>query len=173
MAGKIAEQFKDIVINGANAYAYDRLSYLMRIGAVELLDLESDIEGFYSITGNLHKSIAVGIYYDGVLNDIVYMKGDEPTMKSLAKGQPYPYNKPYYGGKHHKGTYVGEFGEGGQDGKEEAEKFLNDYNPTNKDGFSLVVVAGMEYSEFVEMKNGHDVLSNLADQAPVIIGSLK
>ena len=173
MGRNIANQFKDIVMGGVKTHAYNELSRLMRIGAIELLDLESEIEGFYSITGNLHKSLAVGIYYNGTLEDIVYMKGDKPTMLSLAEGQPYPYNKPYYGGKHHKGTYVGEIGEGGKDGVKEANDFLHGFDPENKNGFSLVVVAGMEYAEFVETKRNHDVLSNLADQASSIIGSLK
>lgn len=172
MSSGLDKQFKAIIGN-LKSFVYKELSRLMRTGAIELLDLESDIEGFYSITGNLHKSLAVGIYYDGALVDIVYMKGDEPTMRSLAEGQPYPYDKPYYGGKYHKGTYVGEVGEGGKDGAEEASAFLHDFNPENKKGFSLVVVAGMEYAEFVQFKRGHDVLSNLMDQTTVIIGSLK
>lgn len=172
MVNSLVEQFANIKGN-LLSIVHNNISRLLRTGAVELLDLEADIEGFYSITGNLHKSIAVGIYYKGALVDIVYMKGDEPTMRSLAEGQPYPYDKPYYGGKYHQGTYVGEVGKGGKDGQEEANAFLHDYSPENKSGFSLVVVAGMEYAEFVEMKRGHDVLSNLVDQAPVLIGSLK
>lgn len=161
----LEKQFREIVVKKTIQYAKDAVHRIC-ISAAKAYMNEIDIaRGFFDVTGNLYQSFAVGIYYDGSLLGIERVGGNDPLMNSLGEGQVFPF-KVYYGGRAVSGRpYIGETGDGGQWGPEEAEYFLQDFKPANSKGFSLVVVAGMDYAEFVESKANHDVLTKLRDDA--------
>ena len=164
----IDKQFDEIVKKKMMAIAKERLDKIC-VSAAKAYMEEIDIErGFFDVTGNLYQSFAVGIYYDSVLKGVVRVDGKDPLMPSLAEGQVFPFRLYYSGEAVSERPYIGETGEGYQWGPEESEEFLKDYKPANKKGFSLVVVAGMDYAEFVESKANHDVLSKLRDDAMII-----
>ncbi len=123
---------------------------------------------FKDITGNLYKSIAVGTYYKGELQSEHYAPGPEPTRRTLAVGEPYtlthfyraswPWRQQYYR------AYRGEYGDGGQSGPEEAENELiyREHGRSSRHAtWQLLLVAGVDYAKYVEVKGGHDVISSL------------
>lgn len=166
----IDKQFDEIIRNKILAIAKERLNKICASAAKAYMDEIDIARGFFDVTGNLYQSFAVGIYYDGSLVDVVRVGGKDPLMTSLAEGQVFPF-RYYYSGQAVSGRpYIGEVGDGYQWGPEESEEFLRGFKPMNKKGFSLVVVAGMDYAEFVESKANHDVLSKLRDDAMIIFG---
>lgn len=161
----LERQFRDTVAKKVIEYAKNAVHAVCVRAAKAFMDEIDAARGFFDVTGNLYQSFAVGIYFDGQLLGIERVGGNDPLMNSLGEGQVFPF-KTYYSGSAVSGRpYVGETGEGGQWGPEEAEYFLQDYKPSNKKGFCLVTVAGMDYAEFVESKSNHDVLSKLRDDA--------
>ncbi len=123
---------------------------------------------YWDVTGNLYKSTAVGTYRNGELQSIHYAPGPNPTRLTLAKGERYPLDHYYRdsGPLHSITRYRGEYGEGGQNGPSTAEDSLY-FHERNKGKYDLtwnmLLVAGVDYAKFVEMKKGHDVISSLRD----------
>ena len=125
---------------------------------------------YNDVTGNLYKSTAVGTYYNGSLQTIHYAPGPEPTRLTLAAGERYNLDRYYRSLFSFKDSgrkpYKGEFGEGGQNGPATAEDELL-YREHGKGGsedtWQMLLVAGVDYAKFVEVKKGHDVISSLRD----------
>lgn len=122
------------------------------------------------VTGNLYKSTAVGTYYNGSLQSIHYAPGPEPTRLTLAAGERYNLDRYYRASFSFKDSgrkpYEGEFGEGGQNGPATAEDelFYREHNKGRYDAtWQMLLVAGVDYAKFVEVKKGHDVISSLRD----------
>lgn len=120
------------------------------------------------VTGNLYKSTAIGTYYKGSLQSIHYAPGPKPTRLTLAAGERYNLSKYYRSsfsiknGKRR--PYRGEYGEGGQDGPAAAEDILwyKEHNQGRYDmTWQMLLVAGVDYANFVETKRNHDVISSL------------
>ena len=127
---------------------------------------------FTHVTGNLYKSIAVGTFYKGELMSVHHTPGPEPTRPTLAAGES--YNMPYYYGSSvplnmmvsgHKirKPFRGKYGRGGQDGARAAEDalFMLEFGDNNVSTWRLALVAGVDYANYVEKVNGHDVISGL------------
>lgn len=125
---------------------------------------------YNDVTGNLYKSTAVGTYYNGSLQSIHYAPGPEPTRLTLAAGERYNLDRYYRASFSFKDSgrkpYKGEFGEGGQNGPATAEDELlyREHNKGRYDAtWQMLLVAGVDYAKFVEVKKGHDVISSLRD----------
>ena len=146
--------------------------------AIELMEMYSDLKSYHDVTGNLLNSFAIGIYTDGKLVDIVDSNNvgrDEPTRRTLAKGEKYEFQTYYDGspvrhvmpnGKSVSSPYVGEYGKGGQDGRMAARRSLAQRHPKAK--YALIVVVAAAYASYVENKKGHIVLARVSDMLPGI-----
>lgn len=151
---------------------------MLRNTAVELMELYSGVKDYHDVTGNLLNSFAIGIYYDGKLTDIVDANNvgrDEPTRRTLAKGEKYNFQAYYDGtpvrhvmpnGKSVSSPYVGEYGKGGQDGRMAARRSLAQRHP--KARYALIAVVATQYASYVQNKKGHDVLTRISDMLPGI-----
>lgn len=129
-----------------------------------------DKRDYNDVTGNLYKSTAIGVYYKGSLQSIHYAPGAQPTRPTLAKGETYNLDR-YYGSSFSfkdsgRKPYKGEYGEGGEKGPDTAEDLLyfkeHGYGKYTT-AWQMVLVAGVDYAQFVERKKGHDVISSLRD----------
>lgn len=165
MAGLIGRQR---VFNNINRRVYERMMELMHDVAMETLRKAYELRGFHDVTRNLLNSIAVGGYYKGKL---VFMVGAEdmgiaqPLRKSLGYKQKF---------KVVKGWFVADFpgASGGQSGRSLAKWTLQRTHPAKRATYNLVIIAPMEYAEWVEKKKGHDVLSNVRDAMPGIVSEM-
>ncbi len=126
---------------------------------------------YNDVTGNLYKSTAIGTYYNGSLQSIHYAPGPEPTRLTLAEGERYNldryYRSPFSFKDSGRRPYKGEYGEGGQNGPATAEDELlyREHNKGRYDAaWQMLLVAGVDYANFVEVKKGHDVISSLRDR---------
>lgn len=164
----LEKQFRDNVVKAVLEEAIRRIHRVCVNAAKAYMEEIDTARGFFDVTGNLYQSFAVGIYLNGLLIGIERVSGDEPLMTSLEKGEAFPFERYYSGDDVEGKPYIGEIGEGNQWGPAVAEYFLRNHQPENKIGFSLVVVAAMDYAEFVESKANHDVLSKLRDDAEMI-----
>lgn len=125
---------------------------------------------YNDVTGNLYKSTAIGTYYNGSLQSIHYTPGPEPTRLTLAAGETYNLDKYYRSSFSFKDSgrkpYKGEYGEGGQNGPATAEDELlyREHNKGRYDAtWQMLLVAGVDYAKFVEVKKGHDVIASLRE----------
>lgn len=123
---------------------------------------------YHDVTGNLYKSIAVGVYYNGTLQTVHTSPGPDPKMPSLSRGQKYPY-KEYYDGTPVTRPYRGEYGKGGQWGPEAGENMLweQEFGGAPKGRRSMTwqlrLVAGVDYANFVQTVKGLDVMTGLRE----------
>lgn len=121
------------------------------------------------VTGNLYKSTAVGTYYNGALQSIHYTPGPEPTRPTLAAGERYNLDKYYRSSFSFKDSgrrpYKGEYGEGGEYGPNAAWDELVSREHSKYQGMTwqMLIVAGVDYAKFVEIKRGHDVITSLRE----------
>lgn len=122
------------------------------------------------VTGNLYKSTAAGTYYNGSLQSIHYAPGPDPTRPTLAKGERYNldryYRSPFSFKDSGRKPFKGQYGEGGEDGPSTAEDELlyHEHGKGRYDStWEFLLVAGVDYAKFVEVKRKHDVISSLRD----------
>lgn len=122
---------------------------------------------YNDVTGNLYKSTAVGTYYKGSLQSIHMAPGPEPTRLTLAKGERYNLDRYYRSSFSFKDSgrkpYKGQYGEGGQNGPATAEDALWYRENGKGTTWQMLLVAGVDYAQFVEKKRNHDVISSLRD----------
>ena len=122
------------------------------------------------ITGNAYRSFTVGIYEDGKLVDIVTTQDDDPTMKTLRKGQAYPLERYYdctpVGGAI--GRYVGKIGSGGQWGPTLGPARIRRMRPKSRARYQMLVICPVEYAPFRDANHIHDTLCSLNDALPGI-----
>lgn len=147
--------------------AVTRMQKKMERAAGKIIARADSDRGFDNVTGNLYKSIAVGTYYKGELTSVHNTEGPDPTRPTLAKGETYNlgryYNSPVSIKMTGKRPFKGLYGSGGQDGERAAEDMLLEMEGggRNVSTWRLVVVAGVEYANFVEKVRGHNVISSL------------
>lgn len=98
--------------------------------------------GFNNRTHNLEDSYGYAVYKDGVMQGDVFITNPKATQTVRGKS-----------------------------GHDEAIKFLKGYSAATN-GFSVVVVAGMEYASFVEFYYGLDVLQSSQVQAEQVANKL-
>lgn len=133
----------------------------------------ANTKDFFDVTGNLLDSIAIGIYRKGeCVKCVTYADAHRksPTRATLEEGEAYDLPN-YWNGIRVKGKpYVGEFGSGKESAIIAAREAVYSHHP--KAPYSIVIVAGVEYAQFVEKVKKHNVLSGLRDEIPYIfIGS--
>lgn len=83
---------------------------------------------FSNRTGNLEDSYGYAVYFNGTISGSPFVTNPQATQRNE-----------------------------GESGHEEAVRFLSSYRPSNE-GWTLVVVAGMSYANFVQFYYGLDVL---------------
>lgn len=148
--------------------AVTKMQAKMERAANKSIKSADKLRDYWDVTGNLYKSTAIGVYYNGLLQSIHNTPGPEPTRLTLAKGERYDQDR-YYGDDsplHSIANFKGLYGEGGQDGPSTAEDILY-YGEHNKGKYentwNFLLVAGVDYAQFVQVKRGHDVISSLRD----------
>ena len=121
---------------------------------------------YNDVTGNLYK----GTYYNGSIQSIHYAPGPDPTRPTLAAGERYNLDRYYRSSFSFKDSgrkpYRGEYGEGGENGSNAAwdEIVSREHNKGRYDAtWQMLLVAGVDYAKYVEVKKGHDVISSLRE----------
>lgn len=173
--GKYSDQLFSRLFRNVKEYTKEMMLENMEKMAIEALTTAYAERDFVSVTGNLINSFAVGIYYKGELVRVVGaadMGIDDPVRVSLSPGERLSVTRwwdavePYPGKKI--GKYVGTIGPGHVDGRKAAIQRLQSLKPWKRDTYSLIVVAPMVYADYVQNKQGHDVLTGVRDAMPQI-----
>lgn len=156
------------VFNNVNRKVYLRMIALMRRAAYETLNQAYELRGFKNVTGNLVNSMAVGGYYQGELLFMVTandMGIEPPRRASLAYGKKAKMRDGHW--------FVADDpkSKGGQHGRSLAKQALQNTHPPKRATYALMIVAPMEYAEWVEKHHGHNVLSGVRDVMPQIVTS--
>lgn len=150
--------------------AVEKMQQKMDHAAEMTMKAADKSRNYDDVTGNLYKSTAIGTYYNGSLQSIHYAPGPEPTRLTLAKGERYDLDR-YYGASFSfkdsgRKPYKGQYGEGGQNGPATAEDELlyrEHYKGKYDATWQMLLVAGVDYAKFVEVKRGHDVITSLRE----------
>ena len=166
----LAKQFEVNIAKKIRQLAVQKMQQKMEHAAEMTMKAADKSRDFNDVTGNLYKSIGIGTYYKGNLQSIHLTPGANPTRATLAKGERYNLDK-YYGSPFSfkdsgRKPYVGQYGEGGQNGPNAAEDLLlyNEHKMRSVDStWQMFLVAGVNYANFVETKRGHDVITSLKD----------
>lgn len=174
--GKYSDQLFKRMFRNVEDFTREQMMQNMFYMACEMLRIAYEKKDFISVTGNLINSFAVGIYYKGELQQMVTadtMKIDPPRRRSLRKGQTYPVTRWYdpvepYAGTKGTPAYQAETGRGGVSGREAAIRKLKEIHPWKRDTYAVIMVAPMEYADFVQTVHEHDVLTGVRDELPVL-----
>lgn len=154
------------VFNNVNRKVFLRMIELMQKAAYETLKQAYALRGFKDITGNLVNSIAVGGYYQG---DLLFMVTANDMGIKPPKRASLAYSKK---AKTPWGTWFkadDPKSKGGQHGRSLAKQVLQETHPPKRYTYALMIVAPMEYAEWVEKHHKHNVLSGVRAVMPEII----
>lgn len=167
MAKDLAMQFRKDITKKVQNEVVSKMGAKMERAALKTVAKADELREFHDVTGNLYKSIAVGLTYQGTVQEVYHTPGPQPTRRTLAKGERYDKSKYYNGmdvtilGR----PYKGEYGSGGQDGESAAEDelFSKDTGRVGRGEriWQLRIVAGVSYAGFVEKRKGLSVISDL------------
>ncbi len=174
--GKFSDQLFKRMFRNVKEYTVELMKQNMFYQACELLKVAYSRKEFISVTGNLINSMAVGIYYKGELIQAVTAETagiEPPKRKTLKKGGKFPVSKWYdnvepYSGASKAPVYVAPTGESSMSGREAAMKKLKELHPWKRDTWALIMVAPLEYADYVQTINGHNVLTAARDELPRI-----
>lgn len=135
--------------------------------AVELVYTALHNRTFTSFTGNTQTSYMCGIYVNGRLVEVVDSSSDypNPVRHKVHRGQRVFLPTPYEGKAR---SVTGTISTDGGYGSETSLKFLSSYRAPRK-GIALVMTTGTEYSEYIEVSRGLDVLTKTYNDAPKIL----
>lgn len=164
-------QFRNTIGVKLHVYARKKVIELMRVTAKELCDSFVSVavsRNMSFITGNAYRSFTVGIFEDGELLEYITTQDDNPTMKTLRKGQAYPLSY-YYDGtpvEASLGRYVGQTGSGGQWGPTLGPSRIRRMRPNSKARWNMLVIIPVEYAPFENLNHIHDVMTTLSDLLP-------
>lgn len=164
----LGEQFRDIIGKRIQLVARKTALEALRNAAVELCDTfikAANVAGMSMITGNAYRSFTVGIYEDGKLLEYITTEDDNPTMKTLKKGQAYPLPY-YYDGTPVMTRYVGNVGSGGQWGPSLGPSRIRSMRPNSRAKWNFLVIIPVEYAPFREFNHIHDTMTVLQDLLP-------
>lgn len=155
------------VFNNVNRKIYLRMIKLMHEAAMETMQEAYKLRGFKDVTKNLINSFAVGGYYQG---DLLFMvtasdMGIDPPRRSSLK---YKQKAKIVGTDK---WFVADDpkSKGGQNARSLARQILQSTHPPKRMTYALVIIAPMEYAEWVEKKKKHDVLSGVHNEMPAIV----
>lgn len=115
----LKKQFGERIYKKVRQAAYSATLATLEKSAHGILDRFELIwnKKVFNRTGNAWTSFIIGIFYKGKLVRLVANADDEeqPTMRSLRRGQVYPLDE-YYGGVEvdPENRFIGEYGQGGQ-----------------------------------------------------------
>lgn len=162
------EQFRATVAANAHFIASKTMRELLHKAAREICASVRDYEqqvGMRNITGNAYRSFTIGIYEDGKLIDIVTTEGDDPTMRTLRKGQAYPLDQYYDGGsaEGEPGRYVGTSGSGGQWGPTLGKARIHSMRPASRARWQMLCIVPVEYASFDGLNRIHNMLCAAKD----------
>lgn len=157
------EQFRATIAANVRFIASKTMRELLHKAAREICASVRDYEqqvGMRNFTGNAYRSFTIGIYEDGKLVDIVTTRGDDPTMRTLRKGQAYPLDKYYDGGSAggKAGRYVGTFGSGGQWGPTLGKARIRSMRPASRARWQMLCIVPVEYASFNSLNRIHAML---------------
>lgn len=165
----LSEQFLDID-KKIRQMAVQKMQKKMEHAAEMTMKAADKYRDYNDVTGNLYKSTAIGTYYNGAIQSIHYAPGPEPTRLTLAAGERYNLDRYYRSSFSFKDSgrkpYRGEYGEGGENGSNAAwdELVSREHNKGRYDAtWQMLLVAGVDYAKYVEVKKGHDVISSLRE----------
>lgn len=184
MAEDLSTQFSQRVVRKLRSIVNKRMQEKMIKAADQIVNspimqrvYNNEFEDFHNVTGNMYKSTWAAVYYTGTdkkarktgLFYAVGTPGGSPTMPTLAKNEAYPLQQYYRGDPVYEDAiglhpYIGEYGEGGQDGE-----FAGYQNVTEgvripkRNVWTVTVGVGVQYAGFVFKKDGHDYMTALRD----------
>lgn len=111
---------------------------------------------FFNVTGNTLMSFHVGVFHKGSLVKYRNVPGEEPTRRTLRKGERYNLEY-YYGGvpvpKNDKGKrkpFVGKYGGGGQYGPTIGYTYLTRMHPPLRHTWAICMVLPISYAGYNE-----------------------
>lgn len=139
---------------------------LMKDAAKEALSHAISERGYYNVTRNLINSLAVGGYYKG---NLVFIVGANEMGLAPAKRPSLAYGQK---GKTEFGKWFtadDPDSHGRQNGRSLAKETLRGMHPAKRATYTLIMVAPMEYAEWVEKIKGHNVLSRTLREMPEIV----
>lgn len=149
--GALSQQFEAWVKNGP----LQRLSPKNMQQAVDQVAQQAPgiflaAQEYMNVTGNTYRSFYAGTYYKGKLVTSQTTSGEDPTRKTLRKGEV--YNLPeYYGGVPVKGArYKGDYGRGGQWGPTLGLTALRQSHPPLRHTYALECVLPLDYAGYNE-----------------------
>lgn len=122
---------------------------------------------FLGFTGNTQTSYACGIYVDGTLGGIVVQSNwnQPPVRKKIGSGQWVWLRNPYEGRTR---SVRGKVRVTGDYGQTTSFQFLQSYK-AKKNHIQIVMTTGTEYSEYLEVIGGLDVLTGTFEAAKTIL----
>ncbi len=146
--------------------ATEKMQAKMERAADKAMKKADEKRDYLDVTGNLYKSTAIGTYRNGMLQSVHIAPGPKPTRRTLEEGEVYDREKFYSGTPIYASSFIGKYGEGGQDGPSAAEDLL--YSLEHNKGkyeltWNMLLVAGVDYAKYVETKREHDVISSLRE----------
>lgn len=175
--GNYSDQLFKRMFRNVKDYTVELMQQNMFYQACELMRVAYESKEFISVTGNLINSIAVGIYYKGKLIQTVTadtMNVAPAKRFTLKAGEKYPISKwydhtePYSGLGEKEPVYIAPTGEKHVSGRTAAIKKLHEIHPWKRDTWALIMVAPLEYTEYVQTVSGHNVLTAARDELPRI-----
>lgn len=165
-------QFRDVVGPKVHLYTRAKLRETFRAVAKEMCDSFISVAtnvGMSFITGNAYRSFTVGIFENGKLLEYITTEDDNPTMKTLRKGQAYPLSHYYDGTPVGVGAYpryVGEVGSGGQWGPTLGPRRIKSMRPNSRTEWNMLVIIPVEYAPYMHLNHIHGVMTQLQDLLP-------
>lgn len=171
MVQSVESEFEVRIRKNIRNLVYERMNEKMSRAASHIADRIGEYVKFFNVTGNLFKSIKVGVYYKGELQSVYGAPGPAPTRPTLAKGEKYNLPKYYDGipsgfstkAGRYKKPFVGKVGFGGQTPEDTDNLMMYYIKPPVRDTWALVVATGIDYAQYVQSRDGHDVLTRLRD----------
>lgn len=176
--GNFSDQLFKRMFRNVKEYTIELMHQNMFYQACDLLRRAYEQKGFISVTGNLINSMAVGIYYKGKLLQAVTaetMNIAPPRRRTLKKKETFPVTSWYdsvdvYHSSSSKKVpvYVAPTGKKSESGREAAIRKLHEIHPWKRDTWALIMVAPLEYANYVQTVSGHNVLTAARDALPEI-----
>lgn len=122
---------------------------------------------YLGFTGNTQTSYACGLYVDGSLSGIVLQDNwsQKPLRKKVPFGKWVYLRNPYEGPSR---CVRGSVNTDNGYGQETSIQFLKSYH-AKKDTIQIVMTTGTEYSEYLEVVAGLDVLTGTYEAAKTIL----
>lgn len=185
MSEDLSVQFNQRVVRKLRAVVNKRMQEKMIKAADQIVNspimrsvYNNSFGEYHNVTGNMYKSTWAAVYYTGTdskakRTGLVYAvgaPGENPTMETLAEGQAYPLQQYYRGdsvymdGGGHMHPYIGEYGEGNQNGEFSGYQNVTEgVRIPKRNTWTVTVGVGVQYAGYVFKKEGHDYLTALRD----------